>query len=284
MKALNRKEVLVNAKANGTLDSFKPLTRDEAFTKKALGLGGGGSGGRTLVKSVPFDEPISCDIDEWNKEGDLYCGYYDTRSFPLIDSNCKGAVTYRGKTYEMNWAEVTNEYGTFTMFGNLSLFPMGDATVYPDTGEPFAINLMLDEGVLAFATKDVVEDGETVNITIGGEYMTSIDKKYLPKYTTADISIPYATAGVDLAERWLELANLVAEGMPVKLRIVDGEYINIIAMYENWKNGTHEFVWLDTDSDLCLYKYSIPDLNSDGSDWEMVWSLSLEKLATLANS
>ena len=47
MKALNRKEVLVNAKANGTLDSFKPLTRDEAFTKKALGLGGGGSGGES---------------------------------------------------------------------------------------------------------------------------------------------------------------------------------------------------------------------------------------------
>ena len=42
MKALNRKEALVNAKANGTLDGFKPLTREEAFTKKALELGGGG--------------------------------------------------------------------------------------------------------------------------------------------------------------------------------------------------------------------------------------------------
>lgn len=49
MKALNRKEVLVNAKANGTLDSFKPLTRDEAFTKKALGLGGSGGGGVVFV-------------------------------------------------------------------------------------------------------------------------------------------------------------------------------------------------------------------------------------------
>ena len=48
MKALNRKEVLVNAKANGTLDSFKPLTRDEAFTKKALGLGGGSGGGAVI--------------------------------------------------------------------------------------------------------------------------------------------------------------------------------------------------------------------------------------------
>lgn len=57
MKALNRKEVLVNAKANGTLDSFKPLTRDEAFTKKALGLGGGGSGGGGItVVQLFWDE------------------------------------------------------------------------------------------------------------------------------------------------------------------------------------------------------------------------------------
>ena len=54
MKALNREEVLVNAKANGTLDSFKPLTRDEAFMKKALGLGGG-SGGDVLIVTATTD-------------------------------------------------------------------------------------------------------------------------------------------------------------------------------------------------------------------------------------
>lgn len=55
MKALNRKEARVNAKANGTLDSFKPLTRDEAFTKKALGLGGGASSWNDLTDK-PFEE------------------------------------------------------------------------------------------------------------------------------------------------------------------------------------------------------------------------------------
>lgn len=62
MKALNRKEVLVNAKANGTLDSFKPLTRDEAFTKKALGLGGGSGGGTTgydMIFVLPETENLS---------------------------------------------------------------------------------------------------------------------------------------------------------------------------------------------------------------------------------
>ena len=57
MKALNRKEALVNAKANGTLDSFNPLTRDEAFTKKALGLGGGASSWNDLTDK-PFGEEV----------------------------------------------------------------------------------------------------------------------------------------------------------------------------------------------------------------------------------
>ena len=58
MKALNREEVLVNAKANGTLDSFKPLTRDEAFIKKALGLGGGASSWNDLTDK-PFHSKIT---------------------------------------------------------------------------------------------------------------------------------------------------------------------------------------------------------------------------------
>lgn len=63
MKALNRKEALVNAKANGTLDNFKPLTRDEAFTKKALELGGGGS--------AEYDMIIT--ILDWNAEPGESC-------------------------------------------------------------------------------------------------------------------------------------------------------------------------------------------------------------------
>lgn len=36
MKPLTRKEMLLNAAANGTLDNFEPATREEVFIKEAL--------------------------------------------------------------------------------------------------------------------------------------------------------------------------------------------------------------------------------------------------------
>lgn len=102
MKALNRKEVLVNAKANGTLDSFKPLTRDEAFTKKALGLGGD-SGGVLVVLT-------------WDEEQDTYIS--------SMSANEIGELIYSGVN-----VNVVNNYGEWLPFSKILKYEDGQYAV-----------------------------------------------------------------------------------------------------------------------------------------------------------
>ena len=84
MKALNRKEVLVNAKANGTLDSFEPLTRDEAFTKKALGLGGGGGGSGGDMFVVTLSTDMETGKESWDKTYDDVLEAYDNEKYVVL--------------------------------------------------------------------------------------------------------------------------------------------------------------------------------------------------------
>lgn len=104
MKALNRKEALVNAKANGTLNSFKPLTREEAFTKKALGLGGDSGGGTKWLRTVylPADDRFTFyrywdgithpDMEHFKVEGSDYTLCKVSDNVPEPESLVKGGT------------------------------------------------------------------------------------------------------------------------------------------------------------------------------------------------
>lgn len=122
MKALNRKEVLVSAKANGTLDSFKPLTRDEAFTKKALSLGGGAGGDFiiNLTVSETGEPTIDCPFSE------IVDAYHSGRRVTLRTSDMPGEYmfydfmttsrTQSGSNYEITAMHFWNK---IVMDGNL---------------------------------------------------------------------------------------------------------------------------------------------------------------------
>lgn len=172
MKALNRKEVLVNAKANGTLDSFKPLTRDEAFTKKALGLGGGASSWNNLT-----DKPFG----KMKHNGSVYNGSISCQSrdesgiYWSDDMPCAGelianesyTVTYKGVSYNIV-CEVDDR----------GWYLLGDPAC-----ENYPFFVYSDRSMVGFGAREESTD----IITIDGKYSTivPIDSQFLPPLPVA---------------------------------------------------------------------------------------------------
>ena len=109
MKALTRKEALINAKANGALDEFKPLTRDEVFAKKALGLGGSGGGSAEydivfVLPEVPYLSQVTAEtitVECANMEK----LYEKIENGDLIKAIFKRAFTY-GEDFFVDWTTV----------------------------------------------------------------------------------------------------------------------------------------------------------------------------------
>lgn len=152
MKALNRKEVLVNAKANGTLDSFKPLTRDEAFTKKALGLGGGASSWNDLT-----DKPFYEDVDE----GVIYAGENVEFSaaggqYKMLPTDSYTTPIVVGGVYTVIWDGV--EYSDLVAFDDGGYATLG--ATYNNTTEamPFTFCMEESDGVSVLACYTLVSD------------------------------------------------------------------------------------------------------------------------------
>lgn len=188
MKALNRKEVLVNAKANGTLDSFKPLTRDEAFTKKALGLGGGASSWNDLTDK-PFGETVVDIQITWDGE---------------TDGLIEGLSTTIGRTYKVSDLTPTTDelLGATTIFGQQTTIITPDYIEYAKSADINGNYLDFDGFVVVYkpctitdSNGDTFEISETgiyfaksqhnadlwmESLTNVGETVKTLDTKYLP--------------------------------------------------------------------------------------------------------
>lgn len=127
MKALNRKEALVNAKANGTLDGFKPLTREEAFTKKALELGGGGSGGNNSffiitgdVRELDNSSDMALIVDQ--SPADILSAYNSGKIMMFV-----GRDTFKGMSYLLTTSGTAGDGSLLLYFGTSWAF--GDGKV-----------------------------------------------------------------------------------------------------------------------------------------------------------
>ena len=123
MKALNRKEALVNAKANGTLDSFKPLTRDEAFTKKALGLGGGGSGGESpffIITGDIRESDMTLIVDQ--SPADILSAYNSGKILMFV-----GRDAFKGIAYLLSTIGTSDDGSLLLYFGASWTFGDGKA-------------------------------------------------------------------------------------------------------------------------------------------------------------
>lgn len=83
MKPLTRKEMLLNAAANGTLDNFEPATREEVFTKEAFANAGGGVTSWNDLTDKPFGEEVvqttiklPTDTEAYTETVSIYGGTY----------------------------------------------------------------------------------------------------------------------------------------------------------------------------------------------------------------
>lgn len=190
MKALNRKEVLVNAKANGTLDSFKPLTRDEAFTKKALGLGGGASSWNDLT-----DKPFG-DVVEWVSYSFKAFSEDEIVGFPAFAE---------GDTVTIIVNDVKHTLVAYRDDGSLII---GDSR-----------EQLMNGGVLGWQARvyyDSVKFGAVVDSTVQVPLVVPkpIDTKYLPTaivYVSTDSNYEPVNASMYVDE----IRNLVENGVPV---------------------------------------------------------------------
>lgn len=242
MKALNRKEALVNAKANGTLDSFKPLTREEAFTKKALELGGGASSWNDLT-----DKPFYEERHEYFmkiKDDTYELSYIDKiEALPGIHPDWVLTFEIRGDIYE-NVGQVPkkNYYDCFTWgsfddysveypFWMIALHKMGGDSLWDDNGNYIGIPEAPD-GQYATPQMEFSYDPNVYpNLDIETEvkiYRTvlkPIDTKYLPSNViTATIDwdgdYPVVT-GVDKTRD--EIIEMLTSGQNIALRSGGGE-------------------------------------------------------------
>lgn len=179
MKALTRKEVLVNAKANGTLDSFKPLTRDEAFTKKALGLGGGASSWNDLTDK-PFGEEDAILFD-------------DTVTIEEGWVSVPVPMLIEGDVYTVIYDEV--EYSTTAVISKWGDVYVGSKSLY-DSGE-------LADGEPPFVCMEntVVGINGQHTITIRGKRYLPLDSKYMPYATNAKAGAVIFGQGANRAAR-----------------------------------------------------------------------------------
>lgn len=176
MKALNRKEALVNAKANGTLDDFKPLTREEAFTKKALELGGGDVAWED-IKNRPFGEEVETVSVE--------CDYYNNGSTNTLDIDIPLVL---GNVYQI---EISKDGEVFdavsctayeTTIMNTSAIVLGNAELANGTGgngESVMIAYAPSHNAYVGAIDGELGDYH-IKVTTSVARIKTIDPKYLP--------------------------------------------------------------------------------------------------------
>lgn len=221
MKALNRKEVLVNAKANGTLDSFKPLTRDEAFTKKALELGGGASSWNNLTDK-PFGEEIDNEViyDATNVEF-FYSNDYGYATSGYLTGHLRGITV--GSVYTVVWDGVT--YSNLVAHDSDGYPAIG--AVYTETDEemPFSICTGEFDGV-GFMGIYTYDDAMTHSISISEavKVVRKLDKKYL-----SDLQINLtrkSTDGKYTANTTIEeITEAIENGDNVRLHVTTADEI-----------------------------------------------------------
>lgn len=181
MKALNRKEALVNAKANSTLDSFKPLTREEAFTKKALELGGGASSWNDLTDK-PFGEEVVRLVDNVivTTVGDVSStAFWNETEGDPIDIIIEGGATYMvtldGVSYKCVAIPISSSGdGSIKYFiGSLYFFSDGQSSRYDDEGKPFSYS----DGWFSTSTagSHTVSIDKVVTQPVNADYLPSAD-------------------------------------------------------------------------------------------------------------
>lgn len=205
MKALNRKEVLVNAKANGTLDSFKPLTRDEAFAKKALGLGGGASSWNDLTDKPFFEEVKTVSVEVPTDNGLL-------PHFPKFAVGDVVNITVDGVELSLTADVIEGEVGI--------------------VGDDWAV-LSASQGVLYWG-----EGTHTVEYI--ANVITPLDRKYLPPtVVTFNTDVSPMTASMYSEE----IVNLMYQGVYVYGNLF-GDIYHITGMYGDGNGGMNvTFEW-----------------------------------------
>lgn len=204
MKALNRKEALVNAKANGTLDSFKSLTRDEAFTKKALGLGGGASSWNDLT-----DKPFG-DVVEWVSHSFKAFSEDPIEGFPVFAE---------GDTVTIIVNDVKH---TLVAYKDEGYVIVGDSHEQLQTGEFLGWQARVSDNTVFF--------GACVDSTVQVQAVVSkpIDTKYLPPaivYVSTDSNGEPVNASMYVDE----IRNLVENGVPV-IAYMGQEYYELTSL------------------------------------------------------
>lgn len=187
MKPLTRKEMLLNAAANGTLDNFEPATREEVFTKEAFANAGGGVTSWNDLTDKPFGEEVGerVDIlDEITTEGKTSTSgnsvfytlkqynYHDITDNPFEEGEMY-SVVFDGTVFKCEckyeWADGV---GYYYLSSNGNLFTS-------DAEFGLAFNDMNSRLEFYVPTTDV----HTVLVYQQDITITPLDPKYLPVMT-----------------------------------------------------------------------------------------------------